>query len=508
MAVRQRSDAGPAGPYRSASVRPHTVKSSRPALGRLIWHTAPLLILLLLTTLLFWWYLLGSGDKLRHATISQAQLRAQQVNVAVSQAASMMFFNVDQAAIRLIESFQHDSRPVFNAKVAAVLKGFPRDSILQIGVIDADGYLSYSNLRASDRIYLGDREHFRAHLDRTDNELFISKPMLGRVSHQWTIQFSKPIRSEGQFRGVFVMSVATAYLHDKLVTLQLGDNDTISILRTSGDFLARDRNQHEALRSPVPKDRPYIEAQPGESGFFTTSSSVDRVERMFHWIRLSDYPVVISLGLSERDILSPVDAAITQDKVRGLLVTASLWCMAIWVILLMSRMMMHAERKMAFEHAAHHDSLTGLKNRAGLIDRLNAMTTGESAPRPSFWVLFMDLDGFKPINDQHGHAVGDEILRAVARRLDGCVRNGDLVARMGGDEFVVISQSAHAESEAQALANRIHATLASPIQIGTLQLTVGISIGMAQYPHDGTSTDELLAKSDQAMYTDKRCKAA
>ena len=506
--VNQGTDAGPTDTYCSASACPPTVKSSHPAIGSLIRHTAPLLILLLLITLLFWWYLLGSGDKLRHATISQAQLRAQQVNVAVSQAASMMFFNVDQAAIRLIESFQHDSRPVFNAKVAAVLKDFPKNSILQIGVIDADGYLGYSNLGTSKRIYLGDREHFRIHLDRTDDELFISKPVLGRVSNQWSIQFSKPIRSEGRFQGVFVMSVATAYLHDTLVTLQLGSNDSISILRTSGDFLARDRNQPDALRTSVPRDRPYIEAQPGESGFFTTSSSVDQVERMFHWIRLSDYPIVITLGLSERDILSPVDAAITQDELRGLLATASLWCMAIWMILLMSRMMMHAERKMAFEHAASHDSLTGLKNRAGLIERLDAMTGGDFAPRPSFWVLFMDLDGFKPINDQHGHAVGDEVLRAVAQRLVGCVRNGDVVARMGGDEFVVISQSARSESEARALVSRIHATLASPIQIGTLQLTVGISIGLAQYPHDGASADELLAKSDQSMYSDKRQKTA
>lgn len=483
------------------------MKSSRPAIGRLIRHTAPLLILLLLTTLLFWWYLLGSGDKLRHATISQAQLRAQQVNVAVSQAASMMFFNVDQAAVRLIESFLDDSRAVFSAKVAAVVKDFPHNSILQVGIIDADGYLSYSSLGTADRIYLGDREHFKVHLDRTDDGLFISKPVLGRVSQQWSIQFSKPIRAQGQLRGVFVLSVSTAYLHDKLVTLQLGLNDTISILRTSGEFLARDRNQQEALRNPVPGDRPYIAADPGTSGFFTTSSSVDRVERMFHWIRLSDYPVVISLGLSEQDILSPVDAAITQDKLRGLLATASLWCMAIGMILLMSRMMMQAERKMAFEHAAHHDSLTGLKNRAGLIDGLDAMIIAAAGPNASFWVLFMDLDGFKPINDLHGHAVGDEILCAVGQRLSGCVRHGDLVARMGGDEFVVISQSAHSESEAQALADRIHATLASPIQIGAHRLTVGISIGMAQYPRDGASTDELLAKSDQAMYADKRQKA-
>ncbi len=473
----------------------------------MIRHTAPLLILLLLTTVLFWWYLLGSGDKLRHATISQAQLRAQQVNAAVSQAASMMFFNVDQAAIRLIESFLDDSRAVFSAKAAAVIRDFPHNSILQIGVIDADGYLSYSNLGAAQRIYLGDREHFRIHLDRTDDELFISKPVLGRVSQQWTIQFSKPMRSEGQFKGVLVISISTAYLHDKLATLQLGLNDTISILRTSGEFLARDRDQQEALSKPVPRDRPYIEAPPGTSGFFTTSSSVDRVERMFHWIRLSDYPVVISLGLSERDILSPVDAAINQDKLRGLLTTASLWLMAIGMILLMSRMMMQAERKMAFEHAAHHDSLTGLKNRAGLINRLDAMTAREAGPRESFWVLFMDLDGFKSINDQHGHAVGDELLCAVAKRLEGCVRSGDIVARMGGDEFVVISPNSRSDAEAQALASRIHATLAAPVQIGALSLTVGISIGMARYPHDGASTDELLAYSDHAMYADKRQKA-
>ncbi|MAF02567.1 MULTISPECIES: putative bifunctional diguanylate cyclase/phosphodiesterase [Herbaspirillum] len=155
-------------------------------------------------------------------------------------------------------------------------------------------------------------------------------------------------------------------------------------------------------------------------------------------------------------------------------------------------------------HFATHDVLTGLPNRALLADRIqHAVEVARRNGKP-FAVLFMDLDGFKAINDSLGHAVGDGLLVAVAQRIRACIRGEDMVARIGGDEFVVVMSNLSTPEVVEQLSENILAELRLDFQIEDATLRVTSSIGIAVYPNSGESVDALMKNADAAMYEAKQ----
>lgn len=152
---------------------------------------------------------------------------------------------------------------------------------------------------------------------------------------------------------------------------------------------------------------------------------------------------------------------------------------------------------------AMHDPLTGLPNRRQFDEALKAaLTTVPTAPE-AHAVLVLDLNGFKKINDVHGHPVGDGVLINVGARLLRAVRDGDLVARLGGDEFAVLARNVAGSEGAASVALRIIESLATPVTINGNRHTVGTAIGVALSPHDGETTEEMLRKADVALYRAK-----
>jgi len=155
------------------------------------------------------------------------------------------------------------------------------------------------------------------------------------------------------------------------------------------------------------------------------------------------------------------------------------------------------------EHQANFDSLTGLANRHLLNDRLTQAILHAERTRDKVAVAFVDLDQFKIINDTFGHELGDELLRAMAERLTGCVRQADTVARQGGDEFVLLLTAYRDSEELLAVIQRIHSAIALPWQAGRREFHVTCSVGIAVYPNDGRTSDVLLRNADVAMYKAK-----
>lgn len=162
-------------------------------------------------------------------------------------------------------------------------------------------------------------------------------------------------------------------------------------------------------------------------------------------------------------------------------------------------------------HLADHDPLTQLPNRRqALSDLYDLAHRGKRSGQP-FAVLSIDLDGFKPINDEHGHDAGDEVLRVIADRLQSAVRTGDTVARMGGDEFIVLIDDGKANDETHLLiyASRMRDILSQPIPLlQGQQVYVGASIGIAAYPSHALKVADLMREADQAMYRAKREKSS
>ena len=152
----------------------------------------------------------------------------------------------------------------------------------------------------------------------------------------------------------------------------------------------------------------------------------------------------------------------------------------------------------------HHDSLTGLANRALLYDELRRSIARGKRGGETFAVLMIDLDGFKPVNDTYGHAVGDRLLEAIAPRLQECVRISDVVARLGGDEFVVVVEGVLDQHQALAIGAKIIAILSQPLHIGAHDIQVGASVGVALWPQEGDDTRHLRQSADRAMYLAKQ----
>jgi len=164
------------------------------------------------------------------------------------------------------------------------------------------------------------------------------------------------------------------------------------------------------------------------------------------------------------------------------------------------------ERKVAdarLEALAYHDALTGLPNRRLLQDRVGVAMAQAHRRGNRLGVLFLDLDDFKDVNDSLGHQAGDELLKAVAERLNGAMRRDDTVARIGGDEFVVLLTPIADATQAALVGQKILVLLEAPVRVGERELFVNGSIGVSVYPEDGTDFDSLLKNADAALYRAK-----
>ncbi len=167
-----------------------------------------------------------------------------------------------------------------------------------------------------------------------------------------------------------------------------------------------------------------------------------------------------------------------------------------------------SERKATEErvqHLAHHDQLTDLPNRALLSDRLAQAVAQARRDRGTLALMFLDLDQFKPVNDTLGHDVGDLLLKEVALRLQACVpRESDTVSRLGGDEFVILLAQMDKAADAVVVAGKILAALQRPFAIGSHEIGISASLGIAVYPQHGEDVNRLLKNADTAMYHAKK----
>lgn len=162
-----------------------------------------------------------------------------------------------------------------------------------------------------------------------------------------------------------------------------------------------------------------------------------------------------------------------------------------------------AEEELRF--LAHHDALTKLPNRTLLCERLESGLSAARRHQSGLALLFLDINDFKGINDVYGHAMGDRVLCEIAQRLQGCVRETDTVARMGGDEFIVLLTGIQSNDAVSAKVDSILAVMAEPLSATFAEIRMpSCSIGVASYPEDGEDADTLLSHADDQMYQIKK----
>jgi diguanylate cyclase (GGDEF)-like protein len=203
--------------------------------------------------------------------------------------------------------------------------------------------------------------------------------------------------------------------------------------------------------------------------------------------------------------LAQLRTALAHELVRGRSVELALSQAQATLVTLRAELAGTRAAERQARHRALHDSLTSLPNRACFRARLEESIAHAEPTRQSLALMYIDLDGFKRINDTHGHAIGDEMLRMVAARLTRAMRADDVVGRLGGDEFAaLLSVVPPCAGRLERLARELSDIVAEPFQLGERRLTVRPSIGIAVWPGDGATAEALLRHADAAMYRAKR----
>ncbi|HJV03028.1 MAG TPA: diguanylate cyclase [Burkholderiaceae bacterium] len=503
------------------------------------------------------------------------------------------------------------------------------DVALQVAVADQSGLMVYSSIqRLQERISLADREHFAVHRHATTSRLFISKPVRGRVSGKWSLQFTRPLLRDGRFDGVIIISVPPELFSRFYDTLSMGRHGVMLMVRDSADIMARAPDWQAYMGRSLPT-APYLAPGAPPQGNFKRVALLDGVPRLYGYRKLPEYQLTFVAALPLDEILAGAQRQRQATFATVAAMSLLLAAMA-WLILRSVRARDRAERALrdanrelslagsvfqhtmdavmvteidgtivsvnpaftvitgyaaeevvghtprllrsgrhdaAFyralfqqlgstgqwrgeiwnrrkdgqsylewisislvrdeqgkplryvsvsndvtelrasdermRHLAFHDPLTGLPNRALLLDRMGQGISVAQRDGRGMGVMFIDLDRFKPINDTLGHDVGDQLLQQVAQRLSQAVRHSDTVARIGGDEFVILLEQVDDGVTYVNLAEKLLSSLSRPMALGPHTLEVGASIGIACYPGDGDDAASLLKHADAAMYVSK-----
>ena len=217
---------------------------------------------------------------------------------------------------------------------------------------------------------------------------------------------------------------------------------------------------------------------------------------------MDEHPIIVDRSTNIEDVARIILDAGMEHMVSGFIITNEKKYLGMANGFDLLNEMTSRKQKHLFG-LAHFDQLTGLPNRTLLLDRLNQAISVSNRSSRAISLLFIDLDGFKPVNDTFGHGIGDRLLKEVAERLLSCLREGDTAARIGGDEFVVILLESDLD-RAITVAHRILGTLRVPYEFGKKNISsISASIGIAEYPNHADDLDSLLAAADNAMYRAK-----
>ncbi|PIF26460.1 PAS domain S-box-containing protein/diguanylate cyclase (GGDEF)-like protein [Acidovorax sp. 56] len=306
------------------------------------WRIVGALVLLLLACAAYWWQLLGQQrDQLAFAQ-AQTELRASQVSRTLAVQVGTLMGGLEYLARNLAVLYESDPQHAFQLAAGNALATFPPGSLLQIAVAAANGQIVYSSLTPSDglqtnAVSIEDRAHFQVHTLNAGQHIYISRPTLGRLSGQWSVQMSYPVEHQGRFGGVVVLSVNPEYLSRNFREVFTQGKDVALLVRADGAYLARSHLQSEVLDQNMPPESEFLSHPERSSGQYQSPASVDGIERLYAWQRLTNYPLVVSVGLGRDQAFATTRIALRESRWRNALGTGALLLAAIWIAILFAR---------------------------------------------------------------------------------------------------------------------------------------------------------------------------
>jgi diguanylate cyclase (GGDEF)-like protein len=383
----------------------------------------------------------------------------------------------------------------------------PPDLLFTMSLADADG-----GIAASSRYPVGSELDDPELLERASvaDGLIEGRPAWSDGG--WRLRFGRGLAGPGgSFGGVALVEVDAEFFVSGYETSKLGERGVLAILGSDGVF--RVRRTGDGVSTGGRADYTAVVTEQGleEAEAVLAANPWDGVRRYTSARQLFDLPLAVVVGLAEEEQLADADALgrtyVARAGAGSLLIAL--------VMALLGRLsrkletmrrregaerVAHARR---VEHLAYHDSLTGLPNRSFLQRLLGRRVREATRYGRKFALLVLDLDRFKQINDTLGHDAGDDLLREVAQRLESALRASDTVARMGGDEFVIMLPDIESEEAVGAVARKVLAILKEPFILLGERFSITGSLGISLFPRDGVDEQSLMKNADIAMYQAK-----
>ncbi|WP_313064290.1 sensor domain-containing diguanylate cyclase [Paraburkholderia sp. LEh10] len=426
------------------------------------------------------------------AAMHDARVAARTVASALDTHTLKTIHDVD--TIALLVKYGYESSPeTFDLKKYQAYGLITADTALQVTLAGADGHVIASTIPFTGAVDLSDRQHFRVHRERADVGLFISQPLIGRISRQWSIQATRRInRADGSFGGAVIVSEDPAWLTGGFYTsAALGEHGMIAVLSRHGYMLSRRAgDMHSRAGGALPTA--YVGPLPTDDVFV---DPIDHVERIVATREVKRYGLTVMAGLSVAEALDDYYKMRRVYVTMAAVVTVILVGLSTWIGALIRKLLKGKEE---LRRLAHIDRLTGLSNRGCIMDLLEeAVAAADAAGRVG--VIFVDLNRFKELNDTFGHHLGDAILAEIARRLKDVTQGRAQVGRLGGDEFLVVIDDEAASTSAPAIAADITAALEAPVSVHGNDYRVCASLGVAVL-QSGERAADLVRTADLMMY--------
>lgn len=366
--------------------------------------------------------------------------------------------------------------------------------------------LNFSRSFPAPPINLSDRDYFQWLSKNNQSETFYSVPVQNKGNGKWVFYLAKRVNnSKGEFLGTILVGVSAEVFSSvyERIGSKLGNGASLTLFRKDRTILTRWPFVDEILGTvnntgiieQSADNAKYSGAAVFTSGPRYTQQNKE-VDRMISFRNLNNYPFITGATITKELYLRNW----FKDSAGVVYSSAfSLFIIALSVILLL-RAYKHNDK---IQYVAHHDSLTGLSNRILLADRIQHELAVAKRNNTKVALLYLDLDNFKTINDELGHAVGDDVLQEAANRMINCVRDSDTVSRIGGDEFIILL-AIDSEQNAILVAEKIREALTKPILArNNTTVITSTSIGIAVYPENGTTQEELQKNADFALYLSK-----
>lgn len=382
----------------------------------------------------------------------------------------------------------------------------PPDLLFTVRIVDSSGAVVATNAKSEDDGLPVEGLMQRA---RESDSLVVGQPQRDPERDEWRLHFARSIDGAGRgLAGIVTVSVHAGYFVSGYEPTSLGNRGVLGLVGTDGVFRARRTGEAISAGETIDYGALIPEDNPRASSATLMVNAWDGVRRYTIARKLFGFPLAVVVGLSRAEQLAAAHRA--QRQYLWSAGGASL--LVVVVLALLGRLSWQLQQTRAriaeerVEHAqrveymAFHDNLTDLPNRALFGELLSQMTEHAKRYDKRLALLFLDLDRFKGINDSLGHDAGDELLREITRRLQDSIRASDVVARLAGDEFVVLLPELGSRAQAEPVAEKIRDAASKPFVLFGHEFRITVSIGISIFPDDGEDQETLLKNADSAMY--------